>query len=242
MSLQSKKILFGTILGISFFSQFATTSAAELGSFLIRLEGSYNASTSKLASSVDKVTTYNSTIRNSKLNGYGAGIGFGYVASEEIWTDITLSFNNYKTKLDTTKTNIQKVRNSNITGMLNGYYGFNMNNKISPYVMIGFGPTITQSKITPPDTGMVINSNAALTDVKGEIKSKHTTYIAYQTGLGVSFKVMEPITLDIGYRIGNDHIGKYTIPSTGVGTAGKLILKPKSTFKHSLLFGVNIAF
>ncbi len=242
MSSKSRKFLFNAILGISIFGQAGITSATELGSFLVRLEGAYNASASRFASSVDKVTTFNSTIRNSKLNGYGAGIGFGYVASEEIWTDITLSFNNYKTKLDKTKTNIQQVRNSNITGMLNGYYGFNMNNKISPYVMIGMGPAITQSKITPPDTGMVINSNPALTDVKGEIKSKHTTYIAYQTGLGVSLKVMESIALDISYRIGNDHVAKYTIPSTGLTAPAKLILKPKSTFKQSLLFGVNIAF
>jgi len=242
MFTKSRKFLFNSVLSIAIAGQISAVSAAELGSFLARLEGAYSTTSSKLESSTATGTTYNSTINNSGLKGYSGGIGFGYVASEDIWTDITLSYASEKTKVDATKTNITKVSDTNIAAMLNGYYGFNMGNKFSPYVMIGFGPALSKSTITVPTTGMVINSNPALTDIKGEIKSKNTTYLAYQGGFGLSLKAMESIAFDIGYRIGNHQVGKYTITSTVSGASNPITLKPKSVLKHSILFGVNIAF
>ncbi len=215
----------------------SSASAAELGSFLTRLEGGYSMSKSSIKSSGDSL---DSTIKTNKLNGYNFGVGFGYVASENIWTDVTVSFANAKTKKSSTD---NRIEDSNITAMLNGYYGFNMGNKFSPYVMLGFGGGVAKTKLTPPTTGLTINGtvvngsdNKPLTS---QLTSKNTAYFAYQAGFGLSFAAMDSVSFDIGYRIGNHKGGKFN----NINASGKtLTLKPNSTIKQTVVLGVNIAF
>lgn len=216
----------------------SSASAAELGSFLTRLEGGYSMSKSSIDSSGDQ--SFNSTIKTKKLNGYNFGVGFGYVASDNIWTDVTASFANAKTKESSTA---NRIEDTNITAMLNGYYGFNMGNKFSPYVMLGFGGGLAKTKLTPPTTGLSINNTVIngkdSKPLTSQLTSKNTAYFAYQAGFGLSVAAMDSVSFDIGYRIGNHKGGKFN----NIDTSGKtLTLKPNSTIKQSVVLGLNIAF
>lgn len=232
-----KKSLLATIALLSITS---SAGAAELGDFLLKLQGGYTMSDSSFDASAGNSS---SKIKNNDLNGYQGLAGFGYIASEDIWTDITVSFDSVKTKVDLSNKSINQVENNNITAMLNAYYGFNMGNSFSPYVMFGLGGGFSKAKVNLPSNGMEVNGtilkNTAGAPLSGQLSSKNTTYFAYQGGFGMTFEVMQSIALDLGYRIGNGQTAKIT---TALSNNETLVLSPKNHLKHSAVLGINIAF
>ena len=221
-----KKSLLSAIAAASIIS---SASAAELGSFLLKLQGGYTMSSSSFNA---YGSGQSAKVKNDNLNGFQGLVGFGYVASEEIWTDVTVSFDSTKTKLGSANNSISQVENNNVAGLLNAYYGFNMGHSFSPYVMFGLGAGISKAKVSLPSNGMQINGTAV--NATGQLSSKNTSYFAYQGGFGMTFDVMKSIALDLGYRIGNGQTAKITTPA--------VVLSPKNQIKQSILFGVNIAF
>lgn len=232
-----KKSLSATIALLSITT---SAAAADLGDFLLKLQGGYTMSESSFDATAGNLS---SKIKNKDLNGYQGLVGFGYVASEDIWTDLTVSFDSVKTKDDLSNKSIVQVENNNITAMLNAYYGFNMGHSFSPYVMFGLGGGFSKAKAGLPANGMEINGtvlqNASGAPLTGQLSSKNTTYFAYQGGFGMTFEVMQSISLDLGYRIGNGQTAKITTPLANNET---LVLSPKNHIKHSALLGINIAF
>ncbi len=223
----------------------SSASAAELGSFLVKLQGEYSISESSLNSSIGTPVIgvdLGSKIKNKDFNGFGVGVGFGYVASEDIWTDVTVTFDSLKSKQDLGNKAFTKVESNNTKALLNAYYGFNQGNIFSPYVTIGFGAAFAKSKLFSPSAGVVINGNAIkdTTDnpLKGQQSSKNTAYFAYQGGFGVAIEAMKSVSFDIGYRLSNNQVAKFNIPTL----SNTLVLKPTNQIKHSVLLGVNIAF
>lgn len=229
MNMFKKNIVLSAAVAMSMLS--STSFAAEVGSFLVKMQGGYSMSKSSITQS-----SSTSPIKTKDLTGFTAGVGFGYVASENIWTDVTVSFDSLKSKTDLTNKSLIKVENNNVSGMFNAYYGFNMGNNFSPYVMGGLGATFAKAKLFPPQTGMVVNKDV----LKDVITSKNTTYFAYQGGFGIAFEPMKSVSFDLGYRLGNNQGAKFN-PIT-LSTKDSLTLKPKSELKHSILLGVSIAF
>jgi len=215
-------------------SLMSSASAAELGSFLLKLQGGYAMSNSSFNASANNAS---STIKNNNLNGFQGLVGFGYVASEDIWTDVTVSYDVSKTSLSSANQSINQVQNNNMTGMLNAYYGFNMGHSFSPYVMCGLGMGISKSKISLPVNGPQFNGQTL--NIAGQLSSNNSTYFAYQGGFGMTFEMMKSIALDLGYRIGNGQTAK-TTGSLGGGSA--LVLSPQNQLKQSVLLGINVAF
>lgn len=222
-----KKILISAITSASMFV--SSASAAELGSFLFKLQGGYTMSDSSFNAFGGDTSA---KVKNNDLNGFEGVVGFGYVASEDIWTDITVSFDSSKTKNNLSNQAISKVANNNVASLLNAYYSFNMGNSFSPYIMAGAGVGFSKSTVTLPSSGMIIN-DVTIGDT-GQLSSKNTTYVAYQGGFGMSFDMMKSIALDMGYRIGNSNTAKITTPT--------LTLTPKSQLKQSVLLGLTISF
>lgn len=222
-----KKILISALAAASIVS---SASAAELGAFLFKLQGGYAMSNSSFNVSGGGTSE---KIKNNNLNGFQGLVGFGYVASEDMWTDVTVSFDSTKTKNNSNNQAILQVENNNVTGLLNAYYGFNMGNNFSPYIMCGLGVGMSKAKVSLPSTGMIINS-ATIQDVTGQLSSKNTSYFAYQGGFGMSFDMMKSIALDLGYRIGNGNTAKITTST--------VTLVPKNQLKQSVILGLNIAF
>lgn len=224
-----------------------SASAMENGAFLLKLQGGYSTTDSSIKSNTGIVPgSLDSTIKNNGLNGYNGGISFGYVASENVWTDITFSLDSLKTKLQSSNPTIQKVKTDNVSAMLNGYYGLNMSNRFSPYVMLGLGVGVAKTTLTIPQDGMVINGiqitvteNGQKVPLKG-LKSKNTNYFAYQGGFGLAFELMQSISLDVGYRIGNQQVANFK--DIQLADTTKLNLQSKNRLKQSVLFGVNILF
>lgn len=212
----------------------SSASAADLGSFLVKLQGGYAMSTSSFNASANNVST---TIKNNNLNGLQGLIGFGYVASEDIWTDITLSYDVSKTTISSANQAINQVQNNDLAGMLNAYYGFNMGHSFSPYVMCGLGMGISKSKISLPANGAQFNGQTL--NITGQLSSNNSTYFAYQGGFGMTFEMMRSIALDLGYRIGNGQTAKTIGSLSGNNT---LVLSPQNQLKQSVLLGINIAF
>jgi opacity protein-like surface antigen len=226
-----KKILISTLTAASMLN---SASALELGSFLLKLQGGYTMSDSSFTA--NQTGTNNSAkVTNNNLNGFQGVVGFGYVASEDIWTDMTVSFDSTKTKNSLTNKAITQVENNNVAGLLNAYYGFNMGHSFSPYIMCGLGVGMSKAKVSLPTAGMVINT-ATIADATGQLSSKNTSYFAYQGGFGMSFEVMKSIALDLGYRVGNGNTAKLNT------TYSTVTLLPKNQLKQSVLLGVSIAF
>lgn len=226
-----KKIFISTLVAASMFN---SASALELGSFLFKLQGGYAMSDSSFTATQNG-TNNSAKVKNNNLNGFQGVVGFGYVASEDIWTDMTVSFDSSKTKSSSSNQSISQVENNNVSGLLNAYYGFNMGNNFSPYIMCGLGVGMSKAKVFLPSNGIVINT-ATIADATGQLSSKNTSYFAYQGGFGMSFEVMKSIALDLGYRVSNGNTAKVTTSHSSV------TLAPKSQLKQSVLFGVNISF
>ncbi len=248
------KKTFALITASTILLQLSTASAAEPGSFFIKGEGGYSIGDSKFKTnglsgtggSGSQTSALNSNITVKNLKGFNGGVGFGYIATEDVWSDLTISFNSIKTKKsDTAIKNIAtEIKHDTISAMLNGYYGFNTGSKVTPYITAGIGGGRTKTQITIPNTGMLIN-NVVVKDssgaiISGTIKSKNSTAFAYQGGFGLSFELMRGIAFDVGYRIGNQVEGKFkNIPALQNSNVGLKITTP---MKHTILGGIKIGF
>lgn len=252
---KSKKTLVALAAATSIFAN--TACAAELGAFTVKLQGGYALADSSLKSSAvstdGKTTGLIAKLTNKELRGFTGGIGFGYVASEDIVTDLTVSYDTLKSKITLDNAAITQMKNDNISAMMNAYYGFNSNNQVSPYVMLGFGLGMSKSKATLPTGGMSIDGTAVMNNatpsapLTGTLQSKNTNYFAGQAGFGLAITTMKAVSLDIGYRIANTQVGKFTTaihttPAGGTAALTTLTLKPQNRIKQSVIAGLSVAF
>ncbi len=137
------------------------------------------------------------------------GLGLGFKVSENIRTDITLnkrekySYSHF----DSGVMESQDINSSSL--MINGYYNFINNTDLTPYIMTGVGIAHNQAgKYT-----MTFGSSE-------EFLPKHAkNNFAFQFGGGVGFKVIESISLDLGYKYVN--LGKISTKRTEVLAAHK---------------------
>ena len=141
--------------------------------------------------------------------------------------------------------------------MANAYYDFNNASEFTPYVMAGVGVSrgSLEAKISGYETGTAGN---AVKTASETIKSKNSTSIAYQVGVGVGYEMSKDIFLDVGYKMSGTS-GSYKFKKadlaaadttvTPATTAGILngIVTDKDKFgspklQHTLTAGVRFAF
>lgn len=101
-----------------------------------------------------------------------------------------------------------------VTGLVNVYYDFDLNNGFVPYLTAGLGFANATAKITVPGYGTV---------------SDDDTVFAYQAGAGIGYVLNDRITLDARYRY--------------LGTSDSNFGTTKSEFaSHNILLGVRVNF
>jgi opacity protein-like surface antigen len=228
---------------------------------------------------------FQKTSQSNRLKGFAGDIGFGYALSDSIRTDVTLNMSQGKKTLkDVTLSNtIGKVSkdaygkdgkyiNKPATGtdrlltskvslkekklglMANAYYDFNNASEFTPYVMAGVGVSrgSLEAKISGYETG---TTEDAVKTASETIKSKNSTSIAYQVGVGVGYEMSKDIFLDVGYKMSGTS-GSYKFKkadladaTTTAAAAGRLkgIVTDKDKFgspklQHTLTAGVRFEF
>lgn len=140
--------------------------------------------------------------------------------------------------------------------MANAYYDFNNASEFTPYVMAGVGVSrgSLEAKISGYETGTV---GDAVKTASETIKSKNSTSIAYQVGVGVGYEMSKDIFLDVGYKMSGTS-GSYKFkkadlaaaginPTTAAGILNGKGLTDKDKFgspklQHTLTAGVRFAF
>ena len=270
-----KKILLTTI-AVAAFAQGA--SALEAGKMYMRADLGYNFSSPKLG---DKIATgkdktdgiFQKTSQSNRLKGFAGDIGFGYALSDSIRTDVTLNMSQGKKTLkDVTLSNTIGNINKPATGtdglltskvslkekklglMANAYYDFNNASEFTPYVMAGVGVSrgSLEAKISGYETG---TTGDAVKTASETIKSKNSTSIAYQVGVGVGYEMSKDIFLDVGYKMSGTS-GSYkfkkadladatTTPAAAGGLKGIVTDKDKfgsPKLQHTLTAGVRFEF
>jgi opacity protein-like surface antigen len=239
-----KKILI-SLLTLAFSSQ--TALAAETGSLLLKFEGDFitGDGTFKATKSTDSLKT-----KNKKFNGMKGTVSFGYLAADDLWSDIALSYSAKKTKEDTSVTTtdpatnaFQKIDDKTFGLMINAYYGFNTSGSLTPYLTVGLGGKMNKSKILVPTNGIkvtsggtALNNNAGTPAVfAGSQTSKNTTYFAYQAGFGTKVNFSPMMAVNFGYRAANHQGGTFQNLETGAG------LKGFNQLEHNIFLGLEMA-
>jgi opacity protein-like surface antigen len=224
-----------------------TALAAEPGSLILKAEGNY-----LLGDAQFKAAKGNDVLKpkNKNLDGIKGTISIGYLAAEDLWSDLALSYSSRKTKDDTTVTvtdpatpKFQKVEDETFGAMINGYYGFNSGSLLTPYITVGIGAKMTKSKITVPTTGIklttggtALNNNASTAAVFSGLKvSKNTTYFAYQGGFGTRVNFNSTMGLNFGYRAANHQGGTFQGLETGAS------IKGSNSIEHNIFVGLELA-
>ena len=227
---------------------------------------------------------FQKTSQSNRLKGFAGDIGFGYALSDSIRTDVTLNMSQGKKTLkDVTLSNaIGKVskdaygkdgkyiakpatgtdglltskvslKEKKLGLMANAYYDFNNASEFTPYVMAGVGVSrgSLEAKISGYETG---TTGDAVKTASETIKSKNSTSIAYQVGVGVGYEMSKDIFLDVGYKMSGTS-GSYKFKKADLaaaeGTTKAGILNGLATDKdkfgspklqHTLTAGVRFAF
>jgi len=229
---------------------------------------------------------FQKTSQSNRLKGFAGDIGFGYALSDSIRTDVTLNMSQGKKTLkDVTLSNaIGKVSNASYSNkdgksyvaagtadaklltskvslkekklglMANAYYDFNNASEFTPYVMAGVG--VSRGSLEAKISGYETGTTGDLKTASETIKSKNSTSIAYQVGVGVGYEMSKDIFLDVGYKMSGTS-GSYKFKkadladatTTPAAAAGRLngIVTDKDKFgspklQHTLTAGVRFAF
>ncbi len=136
--------------------------------------------------------------------------------------------------------------------MANAYYDFNNASEFTPYVMAGVG--VSRGSLEAKISGYETGTTGDLKTASETIKSKNSTSIAYQVGVGVGYEMSKDIFLDVGYKMSGTS-GSYKFKKAdlaaaeGTTEAGILngIATDKNKFgspklQHTLTAGVRFAF
>jgi opacity protein-like surface antigen len=124
-------------------------------------------------------------------------IGFGKQIDNQVRADLTVDVNSKVAKTKATSVGDTKLDYKSWTVMANAYYQFDDMASVSPYVTAGLG--YSKQKVT------LTHVATSLAD------SKRKGHVAYQAGFGVSSKMSDKMTFDLGYRF--VHSGKVTTPT-----------------------------
>ena len=275
-----KKILLTTI-AVAAFAQGA--SALEAGKMYMRADLGYNFSSPKLGDKIatgkDKTDgIFQKTSQSNRLKGFAGDIGFGYALSDSIRTDVTLNMSQGKKTLkDVTLSNASysdkdgksyvaagtadaklltskvSLKEKKLGLMANAYYDFNNASEFTPYVMAGVG--VSRGSLEAKNSGYETGTTGDLKTASETIKSKNSTSIAYQVGVGVGYEMSKDIFLDVGYKMSGTS-GSYkfkkadladatTTPAAAGGLNGIVTDKDKfgsPKLQHTLTAGVRFAF
>lgn len=237
------KSLCTTVASLSLFAasnlalQQASATAADPGSFYVKLSGGYVidpgvkakvipddlTATPKLDVSVDF-----SSINDKKLKG-----AVGYYASDEIRTEISASYYKLqKTLEDSTNLEIKAFE-----AMCTGYYDINSSGFFNPYIHAGVGLKQLKSKMLVGTGGVKDTDGVAIPAITGQIESKTDYKLAYGAGFGFNLNLTSMLVLGLDYTISNgqdQELKRYE--------EEKFSLKTKSSFEHTISTSVALVF
>ena len=181
------------------------------------------------------------------------GIAAGAILSDNISSDLSLSFMNFPVEMQKEENSLFKASgfgsNNILSAMWNGYIYLSTDNQFAPYFMTGFGMSSAKSDVTQEVT-MYINGkkdDKITNTINGSSSRKN--YFTYQLGLGIRFNTEDIYSFDLGYRFSNIDMGKFEKPfevrsSDGTTSttdwASKIQLKNR--YAQSFTIGVNINF
>jgi opacity protein-like surface antigen len=181
------------------------------------------------------------------------GIAAGAILSDNISTDISLSFMSFPLQMQKEENSLFKATgfgtNNVLSAMWNGYVYLNTDNLFAPYFMTGFGMSSAKSDVTEEVT-MYINDkkdDKITNTINGSSSRKN--YFTYQVGLGIRFNTEDIYSFDFGYRFSNIDMGKFdksALVRSSDGTTSTIDLASKIQLKNrysqSFVIGVNINF
>jgi opacity protein-like surface antigen len=123
---------------------------------------------------------------------YFLGVGYKYNNSIRGELDVQYGETHYKFRASgRSLTQKSKI----YAAMLNGYYDFNINTRIVPYITAGIG--IGQNKAgTLVDVTLPYSDDPLVTDHPGKSK----TNFVWNAGAGAKFNFSKSVAIDVGYR------------------------------------------
>ncbi|MHC0448978.1 MAG: outer membrane beta-barrel protein [Candidatus Lariskella arthropodorum] len=175
--------------------------------------------------------------------GFIGDVTFGYYISDEVRTDLMLSYASKSATHELALKNTedkdikQQFKNSskNFAVMANAYYDFNTGSAFTPFVMAGLGAaygsaTLDDSDLVKALAGYTETGKSGTTGNITDIKTSNKFGFAYRLGVGVAFEVSRGAYIDLAYAM-NGRTGANTLALEKPGAA---TADPKSTFKYEL--------
>ena len=148
-----------------------------------------------------------------KLNKSGIyNIGIGYRITDNIRSDLNLSYRNFKYKANK---NNQTVGNGNLNNkfsqqiksysiFLNGYYDFiNINKIAKPYLTTGIGYGKNKSKDLIHISTLTANNGTTVAQDRDVYKGSTQNNFIWNAGLGSRFVINDRFNLDLSYKYVN---------------------------------------
>lgn len=224
-------------------------SAGEAGKMYFKADAGYGMGKDKfsLSSSALLTTKYKIADDTKELSptdnvfskGFIGDVTFGYYISDEVRTDLMLS---YASKSGTHKLALkdnegkdlsQEFKNSskNFAVMANAYYDFNTGSAFTPFVMAGLGAAYGSATLDDSDLVKALAgyTETGKSDKITDIKTSNKFGFAYRLGVGVAFEVSRGAYIDLAYAM-NGRTGTNTLALDKPGTDDAA----KSTFKYEL--------
>lgn len=167
------------------------------------------------------------------------GIAAGYMFNKNISADLELSHRSGFKFSDTMPVSgkaSQKISSTSL--MFNGYYGFANHTAFIPYLTAGLG-------VASHSVGDYMTENVGI-DYKTKTSGKRVYSFAWQTGLGVKYRISEQVLFDLGYRY-LDLGGFESTPNGSTTLKGKTSTRPAKPYKgniaaHEISAGVIFKF
>jgi opacity protein-like surface antigen len=256
----------------------ATTNAAEskvdaglasdaAGKFYGKVEAGFGFGSSPSLKGSDKITLIKTGATNTlgnddapfnkALRGFEGALALGYRISEPIRGELMVHYMLNKNTSKTSAGNDNSHFNRTSWGVTaNGYYDFDTNTSIIPFVTIGLGAEKTQYKLYDKKGTLVDAEDEAKTTAQtkalesGVKFGKNKTSFIYQGGAGLSYVVTPGVNVDLTYRIihvpslslKGSNIADDTFQATLKDEAKTQEITLKKKFKHSVRAGIRLQF
>lgn len=135
-----------------------------------------------------------STFHSKHDYAYGGNLSYGYLASNNMETNLELAYHQIKNMDKDRKESF--IKSDIVSLMVNGVYYAKIHNSIQPYINLGVGISRTNAngEIISTDTTAIVNINNNLT-----FSNLRAFKPSYQAGLGLSTELNSAI-LGIGYK------------------------------------------
>jgi opacity protein-like surface antigen len=210
------------------------TAASALENMYVKGEASYGFTTNPTTYTQEAGVGANVVSETKALNPkvqnlWSLGFGLGYKVNEKFRTELDFSYRfKFKTQFEDNDHNLNYGKLTNYTLMANAYYDHRFTEMVSGYLMAGLGLACNQT--------LQLN-NPHYNDIE---YGKTVNKLAWALGAGVSAKVSEKVSVDLGYKFINLGGFKYTgIYSDGTsGSPSRL----KNEYTQTITLGVRYSF